>query len=408
MLVAAILSVFAGMASCINIEDTYGANLKNGTINFVSSEKVDGKTYKADIVVDFLQPELAALDFGEAGIILKNEDGSLKTRIPLTTSLSNLHDIKYTFPELAYDEEYTLYQYILTYSQDDAHTALLFESETFTKLQVPGYAHIAIESITASVSGTNVDVVFKLNGTYNSYEHFNDQWDLTLCFDKDDFDKDQSRGRIVLDKNSIKKEGNTFHATFNNMGINQDYYLRADFKLNKHGQYVYSDIIKVHTEGEPHSTDCAVDLGLSVLWSSHNLGTTNPYGFGTLWGEQTKFGNKVHNFYFYRNDIDRITWEWENGWRMPTHKELEELLTTCTATLEYADNNINKYFRLTAPNGNSILLPLYCNIGCICPDGVKRYCTFDYYGPGGLHWNFSDRDAYRSPEWIYLRGVRSK
>ena len=48
----------------------------------------------------------------------------------------------------------------------------------------------------------------------------------------------------------------------------------------------------------------AVDLGLSVKWATHNVGTTAPEGYGDYfaWGETTP-----------KNDYSWATYKWSNG-----------------------------------------------------------------------------------------------
>ena len=112
----------------------------------------------------------------------------------------------------------------------------------------------------------------------------------------------------------------------------------------------------------------AVDLGLSVLWATMDVGASNEYGYGEcyLWGdpdgEKTRkvlksflarwfkgapFKNKICGDLEY----DTATNLWGTGWRMPTCKEFEELATQCT--WELIDSN---HVRITGPNGNSIVL----------------------------------------------------
>ena len=112
----------------------------------------------------------------------------------------------------------------------------------------------------------------------------------------------------------------------------------------------------------------AVDLGLSVLWATMDVGASSEerYGDCFLWGdpngEKTK---KVLNSFWARwlkggptiNNIsgnkqyDTATYMWGSSWRMPTAKEFEELATQCI--WELIDN---KHVKITGPNGNSIVL----------------------------------------------------
>lgn len=112
----------------------------------------------------------------------------------------------------------------------------------------------------------------------------------------------------------------------------------------------------------------AVDLGLSILWATMDIGASNECGYGNcfLWGdpdgEKTK---KVQSSFFARwfkggptsnvicgdKKYDTATNIWGQRWRMPTRKEFEELATKCK--WELIDNN---HARLYGPNGNSIVI----------------------------------------------------
>lgn len=80
----------------------------------------------------------------------------------------------------------------------------------------------------------------------------------------------------------------------------------------------------------------AVDLGLSVLWSDHNVGATGPtdqgriFGYGDITGSVTSF---VYADYVSQDvsgtDRDLAYVFWGSGWRMPTASEIKELVDRC-------------------------------------------------------------------------------
>lgn len=103
----------------------------------------------------------------------------------------------------------------------------------------------------------------------------------------------------------------------------------------------------------------AVDLGLSVVWASKNLGASSEYEAGSyyLWGDPSGNGvimsfttPNVNNISNTQYDIALATMG--NGWRLPSRTEVSELLSSCS--WEKVSNGV----RLTGPNGNSIILPL--------------------------------------------------
>ena len=107
-----------------------------------------------------------------------------------------------------------------------------------------------------------------------------------------------------------------------------------------------------------------VDLGLSVKWATCNVGANEPHEFGDYyaWGEtKTKSSYKKDNSLTYEHcmgniisgdeNYDVAQTQWGGSWRMPTKKEMEELINNCTWTWD------RQGCKITGSNGNSILLP---------------------------------------------------
>ena len=85
-------------------------------------------------------------------------------------------------------------------------------------------------------------------------------------------------------------------------------------------------------------TTKTVDLGLSVMWAGWNVGASKPEDYGGLY--QPDSYNKRG---------------WEDGWRLPTEAEIDELSNNCTwIWFKYKGIQGKK---VTGPNGNSIFLP---------------------------------------------------
>ena len=131
-----------------------------------------------------------------------------------------------------------------------------------------------------------------------------------------------------------------------------------------------------------------VDLGLSVLWATCNVGANKPEDYGDYfaWGETKpkseyslstyKYlvsGDKLDNVKFSKyvtnslygsvdnkamldlsDDAARANWGGE--WRMPTITELQELRDNCTWTWTTMDGKIG-YIVTSKINGNNIFLP---------------------------------------------------
>lgn len=123
----------------------------------------------------------------------------------------------------------------------------------------------------------------------------------------------------------------------------------------------------------------AVDLGLSVLWSSCNLGANSPtdYGGYFAWGDPTgalwsgegigynengytwntdNYGGKIPPNNIGGTDLDVVAVHWGDGWRMPSYNEMLELATKCHWTI--LEQGGHSWYEVTGPNGNSIAIPI--------------------------------------------------
>ena len=140
-----------------------------------------------------------------------------------------------------------------------------------------------------------------------------------------------------------------------------------------------------------------VDMGVSVLWATCNIGADDPYDYGDIfaWGEteqkvdmSTADKSKKYSQYvlkktkYYKSsaytkyvrksskarhydDIevlepvdDAAVHNWGNGWRMPTWLEARELLRNCTGELLEKDGTF--YVKLTSRiNGNELIFPFW-------------------------------------------------
>lgn len=143
-----------------------------------------------------------------------------------------------------------------------------------------------------------------------------------------------------------------------------------------------------------------VDLGLSVLWATCNVGANNAEDYGDYfaWGETEAKQNFSWEIYKWCNgtkstitkynatdglttllpEDDAAHVNWGGQWRMPTKEELTELREQCT--WKWVTINGIKGNKVTGPNGNSIFLP-----------AGGSYNTFDdQLNSAGVHgWIYS-------------------
>lgn len=121
-----------------------------------------------------------------------------------------------------------------------------------------------------------------------------------------------------------------------------------------------------------------VDLGLSINWASMNIGANSPEEAGDYfaWGELSPKSNyseatsktyytNIFNIGKLENGVYNLpssydaAASWDSSWRMPTSKEIDELIDKCQ--WEWTSLNGQKGCVVTGPNGNSIFLPA---VGC--------------------------------------------
>ena len=174
-------------------------------------------------------------------------------------------------------------------------------------------------------------------------------------------------------------------------GLTKDtlYYARA-YATNSQGtsygaQVTFSTIN--HQTTEPTLTDSGfgyVDLGLSVMWATCNIGATatEQHGDYYAWGEIEPKNNYNWKTYKWCNNSDTALTKycvnskygivddkvlldpeddaasvlWGASWHMPTDEEWTELRTECT-WYWICKNDVNGY-KVVGKNGNSIFLPI--------------------------------------------------
>ena len=110
-----------------------------------------------------------------------------------------------------------------------------------------------------------------------------------------------------------------------------------------------------------------VDLGLSVLWATCNIGAAAPYEFGNYyaWGETVAKNNFYQNYSFGTSpnigkDISGTKYDaakanWGDDWCMPTKAHWEELISKCN--WEWTTMSNHNGYKVTGPSGKSIFLP---------------------------------------------------
>lgn len=130
-----------------------------------------------------------------------------------------------------------------------------------------------------------------------------------------------------------------------------------------------------------------VDMGLSVMWASYNVGAESPEEFGdyVAWGELKQRSYYEDTKYEYKENPptlplkdDLANVKWGGNWRMPTRYEAEELIDTTKCKWSWTtQNGVNGYRIVSKITNNFIFIPA---TGFLSHD----YCEDD--GVSGFYW----------------------
>lgn len=187
-----------------------------------------------------------------------------------------------------------------------------------------------------------------------------------------------------------------------------------------------------------------VDLGLSVMWATCNIGASKPeeYGKRFAWGETApksaydwstyKYCNGSYNsftkycihsedgnngFTDHKTTLelsdDAAYTNWGGNWRMPTYIEWYDLLKECTWELKN-QNGVKGYY-ITARNGNSIFLPIsnmmvalrirgskYWLSSLDVTDSHQAYCSLltSFYNTHSISREMRDSQGFVRPVFV--------
>lgn len=157
-------------------------------------------------------------------------------------------------------------------------------------------------------------------------------------------------------------------------------------------EYNVAEVVKVYFEA-PQLFQEPVDLGLSVMWASWNVGAMSPEEVGNYyaWGETTTKEDFYNSDYNYAKQIpddisstefDAAFVTWGGNWRMPTSGEAAELANLCNWRRTVV--NGMQCYKVTGPNGNSIILP--CS-GFKIEGSIEYPNTCQYYTSNLCSWS---------------------
>ena len=191
-------------------------------------------------------------------------------------------------------------------------------------------------------------------------------------------------------------------------------------RIRRYGKRRYDGISirPVKGPGVPVPNDC-VDLGLAsgLLWAKYNIGTTEPTQLGSYyaWGETStkkEYYSTNYKHFKAKYNIEVLKYNEKDGkevleleddaaranlgvgYRIPTKADWEELLEDCKweavtitlpETLDPSQKKSIARWKVTGPNGNSIVLPTTSGFKAdgwgVQPDYDIYYTTANLYPP---------------------------
>ena len=201
----------------------------------------------------------------------------------------------------------------------------------------------------------------------------------------------------------------------------EDYFARRIRWLDYYIGFLTSSTEPVPLEevSPDYSEPDAIDLGLSVLWASRNLGARSEYDSGCnfAWGETEPKADYTWSSYAYGDGVqfskygpdglvelepadDPARVHLGGGWRLPTRWELWELwdfIYSNSGKMSFETEGGVNGFRIEAPSGASVFFPFAGRASGSAIEDIGRYA---YYWTSSL-----TRSTSGVPAGAYFLGV---
>ena len=207
---------------------------------------------------------------------------------------------------------------------------------------------------------------------------------------------DDSWVRTTEDGKMKKKKKKNYTSSFLSYYVQNGKMVYKD--ANEPYNYGYDNVEK-YLNYHINEEEEMVDLGLSVKWSTHNVGAASATDFGQYfcWGDTTgispsendqrvpytghylEFENRLQD-HIAKTKYDAAYQLQGKNWRMPTPLEFRELINNCIC-VEVRMNNVDG-FLLTGPNGNTLFLPKAESMNQTYDGMVKNH----YDEPHAIYW----------------------
>lgn len=158
-----------------------------------------------------------------------------------------------------------------------------------------------------------------------------------------------------------------------------------------------------------------VDLGLSALWATQNVGAESLTDFGWRYAfmEVMPKSDYTESNYNPWSGYDVAEYHWGGDWRLPYDSELKELVNRCTWDVQTV--NGVEVAVVTGPNGNTIYLPFmsyiqgegyqgwywsstsYSSTKAICLNFTRKTVS---WGDNNKYYGFLARPVMSNPNYV--------
>ena len=159
-------------------------------------------------------------------------------------------------------------------------------------------------------------------------------------------------------------------------------------------QYCSSCKRDIRTQAIDKNGNGWVDLGLSVLWSTKTMSSLYLWNHSKV---ELSVNSDMHQYTMFFKEIenkDIASIKWGYKWRTPTKNEFEELIKKCKWEKILNPPFDEHAFKVTGPNGNSIIIPVTGHAGCLRKDFLGYSESENYYSECSI-WT-STEDTKRS------------
>ena len=335
------LCTAALLCSCSDLKDEFGCQA-NISMELVKCTPESPETYTAEYVVTVSEVQLGDSQFKRAFCAQQpfdsQEHGQAVAELNVSGGLPN-GTYTVNFNGLRYNTTYEFKPFIAT------------EDYTFQGPSAPPLLRNSVYAVLITLDKPITTAYNAIQVTAHLADGNQTQAPFNGMNIEISTDPSFSNSTITTKHISWNEKQQAYTATFDDLKAGSTYYCHAYTLVNnaKSGSEAQSFQTGVYEDAQ------AVDLGISVKWADRNVGSTETdiCGGHYRWLVNGKVASAPYEI--CGTELDRATWTWGTGWRMPSYKEFRELLLNCSWTRS-TRSGVSGWL-VTGVNGNSIFLP---------------------------------------------------